>query len=358
MKVTMVEYQGRCDTEGKAVGHAPKVLIEYYDFIKDICDVNVFAPKVILKQLPKEISANSKVLSKQIVMKGHNSFYEKIANKMHMFQNLKQAFQGSDADIVWLFNVEYYVMLYLFLHRKPKQKVVCTLFMEQFKGNGIVGKVKKYVFGQAQKKIDLIISSGENFHFSNCESKFIPDYYYQEEKYKTYQHVAKKEMAVCLGTMGDGKQLEEMVEAFNRVGYPLTIAGRFYDKQRLERLKNAAGENISIVDKYLSDAEYFDLLSQAKYTVLPYSPLQYNTQTSGVLQEAIFVNTIPVSYKAVLEGNNTLGVGFLEWSKLTKEILSGDVSNLLEQYKELRENKYSERTIRTSYSDIFSKSNM
>lgn len=353
-KVTMVEYQGRCDINGKAVGHAPKVLIEYYDFIKDIADVEIFAPREILRDLPKEILGKSKVLPKHILMKGHNSFFEKIANKKHMFDNLRLAFRQSDADIVWLFNVEYYVMLYLFLHKKPKAKLVCTLFLEQFSGSGIVGKIKSYIFSKARCKMDLIISAGEGFKFPECETVFIPDYYDQPEKFDIYRKLEKKQQAVCLGTMGDGKQLEEMVETFNRIGYPLLVAGRFYDKERFSKLKEMAGSNISLVDKYLSDSEYLELLASSKYTVLPYSPIQYRKQTSGVLQEAVFVNTIPVTYQEILEGNDVQGVGFSSWEKLCMEQLTGNGESYKDSYELLRNTRYNRERIATQYENIFS----
>lgn len=353
-KVTMVEYQGRCDTGGKAVGHAPKVLIEYYDFIKDIADVEIFAPRGILQELPKEISRKSKALPKHILMKGHNSLFEKIANKKVMFDNLRIAFRRSDADIIWLFNVEYYVMLYLFLHKKPKAKLVCTLFLEQFSGNGMVGKIKSFVFSKARAKMDLIISAGEDFNFPECETVFIPDYYDQPEKMGAYRKLAKKEQAVCLGTMGNGKQLEEMVEAFNRIGYPLIVAGRFYDNERFAKLKEMANANITLANKYLSDSEYLELLASSKYTVLPYSPSQYRKQTSGVLQEAVFLNTVPVTYQDILEGNHVQGIGFASWDELCIEQLTGNTKEYENSYEVLRNTRYHRDCIAKAYESVFS----
>ena len=48
-KLTVCEYQGRCDAKGNAVGHAPKVLSEYVSYVRDDFDVTVYAPETILK---------------------------------------------------------------------------------------------------------------------------------------------------------------------------------------------------------------------------------------------------------------------------------------------------------------------
>lgn len=351
-KVCMVEYQGRCDEHGKAVGHGPKVLYEYYNFIKDICNVKVYAPKVILNEMPREITSNSKVLKKHIVMQGKTPFIKKITNKLGMFSNIKKALKATDADEIWFFNVEYYLMLYLFLHKKPKQKVVCTMFLDGYHG-GFVAKVKQWIFEKAQKKIDLIISTGSQIQFKNCEYTYIPDYYYIPEKYLRYTKKDKKEQCVCLGTMGNGKQLEELVKAFTDNGYPLLIAGRFYDKERLAALKESAGNNITIIDEYLSDEEYLTILGESKYVVLPYSPRQYSTQTSGVMQEAIFVDTVVVSYNEILSGNNVDGIGFDSFDKLTGEKLKGDTRKIIESYELKRLNEFSKEKICRQYACIW-----
>ncbi|MGN0347075.1 MAG: hypothetical protein ACI4DU_07290 [Lachnospiraceae bacterium] len=351
-KVAMIEYQGRCDTEGNAVGHSPKVLKEYHDFIKDFCAVEIFAPEVIGRNLPDDIRKKCCPLPKNIVMKGHNSFFEKVNNKLHMFTNLKKAFAETDADIVWFFNVEYYLMLYLFFHKKPKQKVVLTMFLDGYHGN-TVARFKQWVFEQAQKKMDLILASGEYFKFKNCKSHYIPDYYYNPEKYEKYRLQEKKEQAVCLGTMSSGKKLEELVEAFNQNGYSLIIAGRFYEKERFANLKKAAKQNITLRDCYLSEEEYYRLLSSSRYTVLPYGEDVYGTQTSGVMQEAMFLDVIPVANAKVLKAGSIPGVAFADYAELEKMDFSASLESYYRDYEKLRSQKYHWKKIQADYREIF-----
>jgi len=360
LKIAMIEYQGRCDETGKAVGHAPKVLKEYYNFIKDHFEVEILAPATILKECPEEITKNAFTLNENIVMKGHKTFKDKIDGKLSMFKNIKQAVKNTDADILWFFNVEYYIMLYFGLNRKPSgKKMVFTMFKEGFSG-GFAGKIRQFFFGLAQKKIDLIIKTGQGFKYKNTKSVFVSDYYYDEEKYKAYKTDEKENLAVCLGTMGDGKQLEELVESFGKTDYPLKIAGRFYNKERFNKLKESASDNISIEDKYLSEEEYFTLLSKARYTVLPYSKTGYYNQTSGVLQEAVFLDTIPIANVSLLNCNEIKGIGFEDWKDMNSTFFKNlDMkedalnNNYYREYKELRENRFSKQKISDSYESIF-----
>lgn len=363
-KVYMVEYQGRCDENNVAVGHAPKVITEYYNFIKDFCDVSVFAPSTIFESVKENNFSNTSLLPFHIEMKGRTPFIEKITNKLHMFSNIKKAILLADkkgAGTIWFFNVEYYIMLYFLLHKKPSHKIVLTMFIDGYKPSEeasvkvkIVNSVKHKVFELAQKKFDLIISTGKSFNYKNCDHLFIPDYYYIPEIFDGVQSSSKNEEAVCLGTMGRGKQLPEMINAFNRIGYKLTVAGRFYDKELLNELKKCAKENIVIEDKYLSNEEYLSMLSKAKFTILPYPKENYSHQTSGVMQEAVFLRTVPVTYSSILEGNCVQGIGFESWEKLNKEMLTVDCSELIKVYDEEAKTTYSENHIKEQYEKIFS----
>ncbi len=371
MKLSLVEYQGRQDTTGRPVGHAPKVLAQYFEIVRDSFDTDVFAPECILKESEKKLSdrkawdkrkksRNIHILPHSLVMKGKNSFSDKVLNKFRMFSNINKALKNSQADVVWFFNTEYYLMLYLAVVGNHGKKVCVTSFMEGFtaKKNGKFAGIKQKIFERAQKKIALIIATGYGYRFKNVKSVYIPDYTYDKSIYGRYAAgavaaetkivVPEGRYAVCLGTMNPEKQLEEMTEAFSRIGYPLIVAGRFYDKERLARLRDAAADNVTFIDSYLSVDEYYMLLTNAEYAVLPYSPEQYGSQTSGVLQEAVFCGTIPVSYSRVLDGNRVKGIGFESFDELKKENLeltSKMRQDCLDEYDRLRREVYDKNKI-------------
>ena len=343
-KIILAEYQGRQDINGKAVGHGPKVLGDYAGLIKDEYELTILAPRCILKAASSDGRRGSKVLPHSIVMKSGNSLFEKIFNKIKMFANINIVLKSDAAETVWFFNTEFYLMLYLALFGNKNKNIICTLFMENF-GSGLRGALKQRIFEAAQKRMSLIISTGPGFCFKNVPYVFIPDYYCDEEEYAPYRKAVRKRQAVCLGTMGAEKQLEELVESFKRIGYPLVIAGRFYDKERLLRLNESAADNITIRDEYLSREEYLTLLGESSFVVLPYSAAQYATQTSGVLQEAVFMDTVAIAHKAVLEGNRIAGIAYDELKYLDKDLLEKDTAGCRKEYTRLRKELYSKEAM-------------
>ena len=354
MSVCMVEYQGRCDEKKTAVGHSPKVLMEYYKILSDFTDVTIFAPRTILRSIDRAVSKNAKVLPCNIVMKSNNSLFTKINNKIHMFNNIGLALKNTNADIVWFFNVEFYFWLWIAFHKKSKKKIVCTSFIGGYQG-GKLARIKQRIFEKAQKKVDVIISSGKEFDFKNCESVYIPDYMFSEFKYGKYIKNGKTgEGAVCLGTMGADKQLDEVVRVFSDAGYPLKIVGRFYDKDWPERLRKQAKKNVEIIDDYISEDEYYELLSDAKYCVLAYKPEKYGIQTSGVLQEAMFVGTIPIAYEEVLKASNVAGLGIDDWTSINSDFLSKENEKILSDMRTRLMEDFSEESVLKKYRDIFS----
>ena len=349
--IVMAEYQGRCDTAGCAVGHAPKVMREYGDMLESLSHkVVYYAPAVILKSAGIKKDMPYKKLSHHILMKGRNSLAEKIFNKFRMFANISECLK-SDADIIWFFNTEFYFFLYLAIFGNKGRTVYANSFIGDF-GRGFAPGIKRRIFERAQKKIKGIISTGPGFEFRNTRSIFIPDYSYDPELYDRFRTEKKEDIAVCLGTMNPDKKLEEMVEAFNKNGYPLKIAGRFYDKERYERLKSAAAGNIEIRDEYPDRDEYLTLLGSARYVVLPYPEEKYSHQTSGVLQEAVFLDTIPLTYKGILEGNRIPGGGFDEMDEIGDVISKLDEEGLKESYAALRSGEY-DRTAFAKKLDAF-----
>lgn len=353
-KVCMAEYQGRCDEDGKAVGHAPKVLTEYFDLISDDHDVSVFAPRTIADEIPEHIrkKAEITVLPHLIVMKAHNTLSEKVINKFRMFANIRSVLKKSDADVIWFFNVEFYLFLYLMICGNRHRKIVVTIFHDGYH-TGRLAKIKQKIFEEGQKKVYKCISSGADFHFKNMSSVFVPDYVCDDATYAPLRKNTKEEYVACLGTMGEDKQLYELVEAFSRVSYGLLIAGRFYDRECYEDLRENASDNIEVRDEYLGTEEYLNLLSHATYAVLPYNERKYASQTSGVMQEALFTDTIVLTHKDILKGNGIPGIGYSSYSDINDEILMYGTNDnydrnraILSEYDRLRRDVYSRESIK------------
>ena len=353
-RICMAEYQGRCDEEGRAVGHAPKVLADYFGLISDDHDVSIFAPKTIADEIPREIKNKSDIclLPHNIVMKGHAPASERAVNKLRMFDNIHYILKHSDADVIWFFNVEFYLFLYLMLFGNRRKRIVVTIFLDGYHTGSLAG-IKQRIFEAGQRKVYKCISTGAAFHFRNMPSVFIPDYICEDAIYAPLRLNTKENYAVCLGTMDKGKQLEELVDAFCRISYRLLIAGRFYDKEWYRSLKEKASDNIEIRDEYPKNDEYLSLLSHATYAVLPYNESRYSFQTSGVMQEAVFTDTIVLTHKDILKGNGIPGVGYVSYDDISDELLMyGGNDNydrnraILSEYDRMRRDVYNRESIK------------
>lgn len=352
MSVCMVEYQGRCDKKGLAVGHSPKVLEEYFDVVSKFSEVEIMAPKNILRSVDRRVSSGAKVLPYHIVMKQGNTIFERINNKFNMFKNISRALNNTKSDTVWFFNVEFYFWLYMAFHKKPSKRIVVTSFIGGYQG-GSLNTLKQWIFEMAQKKIDLILASGSEFKYKNCDSLYIPDYAYSERKYGKYEKYNKKEYAVCLGTMGADKQLDQLVSAFNKNGYGLKLVGRFYDKNWFASLKKSAKENVEISDAYVDKDTYYQLLSEASFCILPYKADKYGIQTSGVLQEAMFLDTIPVAFGPVLKGSNVEGISIDSYDDLDESLFVWSYDDLLIRMRDKKNTVFEEEKIIEKYKEVF-----
>ncbi|MCR5774504.1 MAG: glycosyltransferase [Lachnospiraceae bacterium] len=348
-RIAMIEYQGRCDETGKAVGHAPRVLPEYYHLISENHPVEIYAPRTILQELPDDISGVCDLtpLSHHIIMKASPTLIERILNKYYMFSNIHRVLKHCNAEILWFYNVEFYFFLYLALFGNHKKRIVVTLFRDGYH-KGRLAPLKQRIFESGQKKVRVCISTGRSFKFKNMRSVFIPDYVYDEKSYSEYAKCPKEDYTVVLGTMDRGKQLEDIISVYNRLTRKLIIAGRFYDKGWVKELKTLAGNNIEIRDEYLSREDYLSLLSHASFAAVPYDKDLYSFQTSGVMQEALFTDTIVITHKDILTGNGFPGIGYEKYDDITEQLLSDTRHNteLLKEYEYMRKNVYSRDSIR------------
>lgn len=149
-------------------------------------------------------------------------------------------------------------------------------------------------------------------------SFFIPDYAYDNFYYERFLTTKKKEQAVCLGTMNEKKLLRESVEAFKKNGYPLYIAGQFLSVETFQYLNSIKGNNIIIENRFIENEEYYKLMAESKYCLVPYDAEFYKNRTSGVIQESLFCRTIPISHKEILEFANVDGIGYEKLDDLKK----------------------------------------
>lgn len=317
-KVLLIDYYGTCDQNGKAIGHSPKVLEEYGELLRGEYEVSAAVSPCLLNEAAGEKIQNfHKIYSLKynIITEGMESLGKRIKDKLKLFYNLYQVFKIDDHDILWFYRTDFFLALFFcfFLSKKRKKgdhpKIVVLLYQNSF-GENTLGRILDRIYHAGFKKADGIISTQKGFKDLGIPALYIPDYYYDAQKYEKYRRMEKQDKAVCVGTMSPYKQLGPLVEAFNRNGLPLEIRGFFFDKEQYRLLLRNKKENILIEDIILTEEEYYQTLAGAKYSILPYDMEQYQCRTSGVLQECVFLDIIPVAPNLLLKQNHIPGIGY------------------------------------------------
>ena len=317
-KVLLVDYYGTCDKEGNPIGHSQKVLQEYSNLIKEQFIVSVAISPCLMNGLVGEFEEIIS-LKYDISADGGASLWVRITDKFKLISNIRYALKKKDYDIVWFYRTDFFLFFYFFLKRSRKikqPKIIGQVYQEEFVA-GKLSKILNFFYRRGSLKFDGLIYTQKGMAGFHGNTLYIPDYYYDEVKYGKYKNIPKQEKAVCLGTMNPYKKLEELVEAFNDNGMMLEIKGYFYEKERFQRLLQIKKENITIEDIVLSEDEYYRMLAEAKYSILPYDMEQYGCRTSGVLQESLFLNTIPVAPTELLKENGIDGIGYESISELS-----------------------------------------
>lgn len=311
-KVLLIDYYGICDEDGRAVGHSPKVLEEYAELLGESYAVSVAASPCLIKEAG-EIFREKYTLKYDINSDNERSVGKRISDKLLLFSNIREALKIKGYDIYWFYKTDFFLFFFLCFYRicreKKNTKFMAHIYQAAF-GQGILGVVLNWFYRKGMKKFDGITYAQKEMAGLHPYMLYFPDYYYDPGKYKQYEKCEKQEKAVCLGTMNTYKKLRELIEAFRCNGYPLEIKGFFYDKNFHKALAEGLPSNIILEDRILTEEEYYETLASAKYTILPYDMEQYQSRTSGVLIESLFLNTIAVAPKRLLAENQIDGIGY------------------------------------------------
>lgn len=307
--LVFIDYCGSCDGEGKAIGHSPKVLMEYADLLKDHYKLEAILPLCVHESVKEGTFDKITNLPYQIVEEGNRGLLKRLVDKYKLFRNIGLSNRYSEHKICWYYRTDFFLFFYYFFHRKPKDKImICLLYQQKF-AEGILDKILNIIFKRGLSKFDAVIYTQKNMKIPHPKVFYMPDYYY-DAKYEPYRKMPKDDKVVCLGTMNPYKELEKLVDVFNANGMKLEIAGKFLDQQRYLDLQHRAKDNVIVENVVLSEDDYYKKLAGAKYSILPYDMKVYEGRTSGVLLESVFVGTIPIAPKRLLEENEVRGIGY------------------------------------------------
>lgn len=320
-KILLAEQWGSCDAQGKTIGHTSKVLNEYVDLLKDSFEISVIAHPNLLETVEKGCFCSIKHLAYSICEEEKKTFFIRIKDKIKLFKNIRIIWKQKEYDIIWFFRGDFFLLMYALFHRKVSgTKYYCLMYHNQY-GDGIIAKIVDFIYRHGIRRFDGMIYTQEKMNVPHNNTFYMPDYLYRPDKYCEFISKEKIDKVVCVGTMNRDKDLEGLVQAFNGNGYPLEIVGRFFEREHFEYLKSIAKENIQIQNVILSKDEYNRKLGEARYSIIPYKMSAYSGRTSGVLQESMFLQAIPIAPKQLLEDNNIPGIGYINLEELGKEEL-------------------------------------
>lgn len=327
-KIVMVDFWSVADSNGKPIGHGGKVGNEYYEYIKEDYHVIQYVNHSMMPHLenPDKVSfAHSLELGAG-----------KLKRILTNFRCLREVYKKEKQSVIWFYIPDIYLFLFILITPKGKRKLSVNVYEEY-----INNKIKNWIFRKALKKIDKIFVTNKLLLEDIPEGILVPDYAYKEELYGKYGSSQRKERAVCLGTMNEKKQLIEAVEAFSKNGYPLYIAGQFSSGDKYEQLCRTKSKNVIIENRFVDFDEYYQLLASSKYCLIPYDAEFYKNRTSGIIQECLFCNTIPISHKNILEFANIQGIGYEDISELADiDLKNMSIFEIQKLYNAEREHYY------------------
>ena len=341
MHILMVDHNGMCNEDGNEIGHSSKVLGEYAALIQSLGNIDAAIPKCICKNVDFKYINIVHELPYNIFLENNQGIFKRIADKVKIFRNIHCVMKLTKYDLVWFYKVDFFLAIYMLMTKRIKRESRIIGLIYQQSLDTPFSSLINYLYKKGLNCFDGIIDTQKKATLQHTNQLYMPDYYYIPELYDKYQSMNKMAKVVCVGTMNYYKELEQLVECFNKLHYPLEVRGCFTDKRMFQRLKSMAEKNVIICDEILSVDAYYSLIGESQYTILPYNMQQYKERTSGVLYETIFLKSIPIAPSLLLEYNELEGIGYESWEQLL---------NLLPLYfdsKQLFQNKEQNDTIYT-----------
>lgn len=301
--ITVVEYLNYVNERGEDIGHGKKVLREAVELLGDDFEVHCIASRAYCPEgckLDCELPALNQSAEE--------------ATKSAILKQIKTALTAATTDVVWFTNVDWILLAQLGLFKPKGLKVVATLYRDYAtdiaQSGSKVRHIKSALVKRGVKNLDALIVTNKALKLKDNQA-FMPDYVYSD-KYDAYRvdDSEKMNQVVCVGSMRSSKDLRGVIRAFSRSEMPVKIIGSFFDKKELAWLQEHATSNFTIDDRKLDDDEYYGLIAHSRYVILPYKLIDYRSATSGILQECLFLGSIPVAPKALLDANGISGIGY------------------------------------------------
>ncbi len=355
--ITMCDYYGMCDENGRCVGHPVKVTMEYGQMLRSLGEeIRLVCSPCIAGEVSGGLFSEIVKLPYDISITG-NSIGKRVVDKIRLFRNLRPALRNRGTIFFYQVDFFFFLYLHLFYRKSTDRKIVILIYHQDFTG-GRFAPILARIYKKALRKIDGVIYTQKGAVVPHGNAAWMPDFIYSEGEYGKYRNAFKINRVVCLGTMNRYKQIEELIEVWRRLdrvngtadiiredrtdidegGFrfipDLIIAGRFDTKERYEAIVSDLPRNVTVRNELLSREEYMSFLSGSTYSILPYDMGQYKNRTSGVLLESIYCGVIPIAPKELLAQNGLPGLGYNELSEMG-DLLQGTEETLTQEFEKV-----------------------
>lgn len=309
--IFVAEYKNFVSSDGIPVGHGKKAFLEIQTILADLgFDVEGVSSKEY-----SQIDGNSNVIQE----KQHAILNSTLHNKnnpinefRYLFKNIKTLFTETGNSPVWFTNVDDVLFIYLAMKR-VNSPIIVTAYRDVSLVNGskLKHKFKKWLLLRGINKVSLFVVTNPNLHIYKNQI-FLPDYFYTKE-YEKYLVETKEQQILCIGEMRGAKDIKGVVNHFKGTETRIVLAGLFSDVDLLNWVQDNKTDNIVLINRILPYDEYYELIAKSLFVILPYDMRVYNSSTSGVLLDTIFLDSIPIAPRQLLKANNVQGI---EYDKL------------------------------------------
>ena len=337
-KIAIIEYKNIVSDNNVPFGHGKKVLYEASDLCNKLGYNTVIC--AVISYMQKKCGVEQVILKNAISAEKYN-----YRNLNKIFGNIALALKKCNADIVWFTNIDWFLLLYLGII-KPKKRVIVTIYrdifqevFENMKRKGVLGKIISYFIKRGKKCISLIIRTYQD-DSTGLAQMYMPDYIYSKMYDTLKESTSKKKGVLCVGTINSSdKDLFEMIEVFCKIDTPLLIKGKFVKDDDYGKACAMKTDNITIENKYLDEKEYYELIATYEYVILPYNMRKYQNATSGIMREALYLDSKIIAPKKLLNGMKINGIGYddiCDLPRLLDENENKIFINNIDEYKEDR----------------------
>lgn len=338
--IYLVEYLNATTKNGEPTGHALNALNDDLNLFKGEetkYSVTIVASKKYLESF-KNIKYISLKYSNSDTINNFLPFlYKNAFNIVHLLRM-------SNEGIYWFTNIEWTFLAILAL--LPKQiirgkTIIITQFRDNYEDLNNTKKLRKLKKRLVEYSLKNRIAASINtakIKNNYCRNIELPDFYYDPSKYAKYEVKEKSKIPLCIGTMSERKQILKLIDLFRSTDMKLEIIGHFVDNEYYNLCKNHATDNITITNKILNSEEYYSKIASHRFIILSYNMNDYKNATSGVLLETIYLKSVPVAPRKLLDFNHINGIGYETLSEIPSIIRENEdnsqmnIDNNLDHY--------------------------